>query len=282
MEKAYDRVQWPFLLKIIKKMGFSPAWVGMISRCISSFWFSVMVNGGPAGFFQSSRGLRQGDPLSPSLFVLAADYLSRCLDRLIERDKEMVYRCRKKAPVITHLSYADDIIIFTRAHREAMEKLVGCLNHYIAVSSQMVNNGKTHFYLVEEHMEFADIVEEVGGFQRGEMPFTYLGVPIFRGARRADHLLPLRQRMLDRIHTWSHRHLAFGGRLALIKSTLAAIPLHILQVMSPLVGFLDELEQILARYFWGTVGEKRKLHWISWKQICLPVTEGGSGYPPVS
>ena len=109
------------------------------------------------------------------------------------------------------------------------------------------------------------------------MPFTYQGVPIFRGARRADHLLPLRQRMLDRIHTWSHRHLSFGGRLALIKSTLAAIPLHILQVMSPLVGFLYELEQILARYFWGIVGEKRKLHWISWRQIFLLVMEGGLG-----
>ncbi|XP_042044045.1 uncharacterized protein LOC121789732 [Salvia splendens] len=60
MAKAYGRVQWPFLLKVLEKMGFSPAWVGMVSRCISSCWFSVLVNGGPAGFFQSSRGLRQG------------------------------------------------------------------------------------------------------------------------------------------------------------------------------------------------------------------------------
>ncbi|XP_042067036.1 uncharacterized protein LOC121810304 [Salvia splendens] len=259
---------------VLETMGFSQTWVNMIRRCISSCWFSVLVSGGPAGFFQSSRELRQGDPLSPSLFVLAADYLSRCLYRLNKGDSEMVYRCRKKAPVITHLSYADDIIIFSGAHSEAVEKLVGCLDHYIAVSGQLVNNGKTHFYLANEHIEFADIVEEVGGFQRGAMPFTYLGVPIFRGARKADHLLPLRQRLVDRIHSWSHLHLAFGGRLALIKSTLAAIPLHILQVMNPLLGFLDELEQILARYFWGTVGEKRKLHWISWRQICLPCDEG--------
>ncbi|XP_041992687.1 uncharacterized protein LOC121743412 [Salvia splendens] len=140
-----------------------------------------------------------------------------------------------------------------------------------------VNNGNTHFFLATEHMEFASIVEEVGGFQRGVLPFTYLGVPIFRGAMKADHLLPLRQKLMDIIHSWSHRHLAFGSRLALIKSTLAAIPLHILQVMNPLLGFLDELEQTLARYFWGTVGEKRKLHWISWRQICLPFDEGGLG-----
>ncbi|XP_042019193.1 uncharacterized protein LOC121767055 [Salvia splendens] len=75
----------------------------------------------------------------------------------------------------------------------------------IAVSGQLVNNGKAHFYLANEHMEFADIVEKVGGFQRGVMAFTYLGVPIFRGVRRANHLLPLRQRLMNRIHSWSHR-----------------------------------------------------------------------------
>ncbi|XP_042056383.1 uncharacterized protein LOC121800963 [Salvia splendens] len=165
----------------------------------------------------------------------------------------MVYRCRRKTPVITHLFYADDIIIFLRAHREAVEKLVGCLDHYIAVSGQMVKNGKTHFYLVDEYMEFADIVEEVGGFQRRVMPFTYLGVPIFQGARRADHLLPLKQKLMDRIHSWSHRHLAFGGRLALIKSMSAAIPLHILQVMNPLLGFLDELETSCSGFSLGSV-----------------------------
>ncbi|KAL1534131.1 hypothetical protein AAHA92_31526 [Salvia divinorum] len=78
--------------------------------------------------------------------------------------------------------------------------------------------------------------------------------------------------MLDRMHSWSHRH------LALIKSTLAAaIPLHILQVLNPLIGFLDELERIMARFFWGTLGDKRKTHWISWRQICMPVEEGGLG-----
>lgn len=76
--------------------------------------------------------------------------------------------------------------------------------------------------------------------------------------------------MSDRIHGWSHRHLSFGGRLALIESTLATIPLHILQVMEPPQCVLHQLEQLMARLFWGFIEERRQMYWISWsKYICL-------------
>ncbi|XP_042006110.1 uncharacterized protein LOC121754885 [Salvia splendens] len=226
MAKAYDRVQWPFLLMVLERMGFPSGWVSMIRRCISSCWFLVLVNGSPAGFFQSTRGLRQGDPLSPSLFVLAADYLSRSLDRLVDSHPDMAYRAVRSSPTISHLSYADDIIIFTRAHREAVERLAHCLDHYSAVSGQMVNRGKSHFFLHPRFESWADTVAEVGGFQMGSFPFTYLGVPIYKGNLKADYLLDIRQKMVDRIHSWSHRHLSLGGRLALIKSTPMTIPLR--------------------------------------------------------
>ncbi|XP_042038362.1 uncharacterized protein LOC121784263 [Salvia splendens] len=278
MAKAYDRVQWPFLLMVLERMGFPLGWVSMIRRCISSCWFSVLVNGSPAGFFQSTRGLRQGDPLSPSLFVLAADYLSRSLDRLVDSHPDMAYRAVRSSPTISHLSYADDIIIFTRAHREAVERLTHCLDHYFAVSGQMVNRGKSHFFLHPRFESWADTVAEVGGFQMGSFPFTYLGVPIYKGNLKADFLLDIRQKMVDRIHSWSHRHLSLGGRLALIKSTLMTIPLHILQVMEPYGYWLRELEQIMARFFWGTVGQQKKIHWVSWKnKICLSLDEGCLG-----
>ena len=84
IEKAYNQINWSFILKVLKKMGFGDKWVGWIEWCISTATFSVLVNGSPAGFFGSSRGLRQGDPLSPYLFVLGVEALSLMVDKVAE------------------------------------------------------------------------------------------------------------------------------------------------------------------------------------------------------
>ncbi|XP_042045033.1 uncharacterized protein LOC121791044 [Salvia splendens] len=115
MAKAYDRVQWSFLIKVLRRMGFSDGWIALIERCIGSCWFSVLINGVPAEFFKSTRGLRQGDPISPALFMIAAEYLSRALDKLILGKKEMTFKAARRCMEISHLAYADDIIIFTQA-----------------------------------------------------------------------------------------------------------------------------------------------------------------------
>ncbi|RVW47273.1 LINE-1 reverse transcriptase-like [Vitis vinifera] len=82
IEKAYDSINWKFLLKVLQKMGFGSKWVGWMWSCLSSAKFSVMVNGVPAGFFPSSKGLRQGDPLSPYLFVMGMEVLDVLLGEL--------------------------------------------------------------------------------------------------------------------------------------------------------------------------------------------------------
>ncbi|XP_042006112.1 uncharacterized protein LOC121754887 [Salvia splendens] len=89
------------------------------------------------------------------------DYLSRSLDRLVATHPDMEYRCARRAPAISHLSYADDIVIFVRAHRQSVERLVHCLDHYSAVSGQMVNKGKSHFYLFQKFDSWAAEVAEV-------------------------------------------------------------------------------------------------------------------------
>ena len=83
LEKAYDRINWDFLLSVMQKMGFGEKWAGWIKWCISTASFSILINGSPTGFFQSTRGLRQGDPISPYLFVLGMEALSCLINRAV-------------------------------------------------------------------------------------------------------------------------------------------------------------------------------------------------------
>ena len=111
IEKAYDHVNWDCLYFLLDRMGFGPKWISWMRACISTVRFSVIVNGSPTGFFDSSRGLRQGDPLSPLLFLLIMEMLSHMLRRSVERGfikGFQVGRDRHSSVSVSHLLYADD------------------------------------------------------------------------------------------------------------------------------------------------------------------------------
>ena len=156
-------------------------------------------------YFKSSRGLRQGDPLSPSLFILAADYLSRALDRTILGNKDLRFCTARYSMGISHLAYADDIVIFTQAKRVSIRRVMGCLKHYMAVSGQKINKGKSSFYIGKKHARWAAGVTAEGGFQQGSLPCTYLGIPIFNGRKKTSLFMFLRDKISQRIHCWSHK-----------------------------------------------------------------------------
>ena len=126
IEKAYDHLNWDFLLQDIEKMGFGKKWIIWIRECISMTYFSVLVSGTPSGFFQSSRGLRQGDPLSLYLFVIEMKALSYLIDRVVEGSFLLgcsIYGRNGKGMVISYLLYADDTILFCGVNQDQMMHL---------------------------------------------------------------------------------------------------------------------------------------------------------------
>ncbi|KAL2250199.1 UNVERIFIED_CONTAM: hypothetical protein Sindi_2493600, partial [Sesamum indicum] len=136
--KAYDR-------------GFPQHWIDLVVNAVSNCWFSVLVNGEHARFFDSTRGLRQGDPLSPALFVLVADYLSQGLNRFFVAHPTMYYQSPGRVRV-SHLAYADDMMIFTNICRQHMELLRDFLHAYERVSGQRINSAKSSFILSRQAM----------------------------------------------------------------------------------------------------------------------------------
>jgi hypothetical protein len=134
MSKAYDRVEWGYLEALMLRLGFNSIWVEIIMKCITTVQYSVLLNGNPTETFTPTRGIRQGDPLSPYLFLLCAEGLSALLRR---GEADFVFRgvavCRG-GPRVTHLLFADDCLLFFRATTDECLAVMNILDKYEAAS----------------------------------------------------------------------------------------------------------------------------------------------------
>lgn len=145
MAKAYDRLEWSFLFAVLLKFGFSDMWIEFIKKMFTNCWFSIMLNGTIGGYFKSSRGLRQGDPLAPSLFILAEEVLSRGLYALMQNNVIHRFKSPRGCPLVSHLLFADDTIIFTNGNLRSLSNLMQFLKLYENASGQKINKQKSCF-----------------------------------------------------------------------------------------------------------------------------------------
>ena len=112
MEKVYDQLEWCFLEKVLHGFGFPSIWIQWVMQCVTTPSFSILLNDSPFSFFKPKRGLRQGDPLSPFLFILAAEVLARLIEREAVNNKIIGYKLAPDLMPISHLQFADDLFIF--------------------------------------------------------------------------------------------------------------------------------------------------------------------------
>ncbi|RVW38193.1 LINE-1 reverse transcriptase-like [Vitis vinifera] len=180
IEKAYDHVNWKFLIAVLRKMGFGEKLINRIEWCISTVKFFVLINGSPSDFFQSSRGLRQGDLLSPYLFVIAMEVFSCLLRRAISGGYLFGWRVRGKSGeriLILHLLFADDTLVFCEASQDQMTYLSWLLMWFQACSSLRINLEKSELIPVGRVHDIEDLALKLG-CKMGGLPSCYLGLPL--------------------------------------------------------------------------------------------------------
>ncbi|XP_055814563.1 uncharacterized protein LOC129884258 [Solanum dulcamara] len=278
MKKAYDRISWLFLTKVLRHMGFSEKSIDMVYRIVSNNWYSVLVNGQQQGFFQSTRGVKQGDPLSPTLFILAAEVLTRSLNALHHDMQVKGFGMPKWSPKINHLAYADDMIMFTSADMVSLQRIMRILRKYEQTSGQKINMNKSAVYMHNKVAgDISIIVEIVTGMNRREFPFMYLGCPIYHCRRKKEFFNTLTLKIMNRLQGWKGKMLSFGGRAILIKHVLQSMPIHMLSAVNPPIGIIRQIHKMFAQFFWSNTIGGRSRHWVSWNKMCVPTTEGGLG-----
>lgn len=130
MEKTYDRVEWEFLLQILIKRGFDLRWVQWIRACITTVSYQVLLNGKKTEVIRPSKGIRQGDSLSPYLFILVVDVLSRRLEQSITTRQIIGIRPRRTCLEIHHLLFADDALFFIKGSLENAQALKHTIDEY--------------------------------------------------------------------------------------------------------------------------------------------------------
>lgn len=130
MAKAYDHVAWPFICFMLRQLGFCENWIDLIYRFSSNNWYSLIINGSRHGFFKSERGLRQGDPLSPSHFIVSVELFCQMLNNLKNNPKFRGFYMNPQGPQITHLSFADDTIIECSSLKQSLKIVLDTLDMY--------------------------------------------------------------------------------------------------------------------------------------------------------
>ncbi|XP_057453964.1 uncharacterized protein LOC130745626 [Lotus japonicus] len=178
MAKAYDRIEWSFLRSVMEKMGFPQNWVSLIMRCVSTVSFSIMLNGNPETVFSPGRGLRQGDPLSPYLFILCGEVFSALVERAVLSANLSGIRVARAAPVISHLLFADDSIVFARANVDEARTLQAIVATYERASGQVINLDKS-MLLVSRNVtdNIFDELKQLLNVKAVESYDKYLGLP---------------------------------------------------------------------------------------------------------
>ncbi|WMV41678.1 hypothetical protein MTR67_035063 [Solanum verrucosum] len=243
IQKAYDHLNWNFLLLMMQRMGFGAKWIRWVKFCISTVKFSILVNRTPSGFFSSQRGLRQGDPLSPFLFILAME---------------------------------DDTLIFCEAMTEQMLILRVIFIIFEAVSGLHINWGKSFIYPINEVAQVESLARVLGG-RVGELPTIYLSMPLGGKSKSIGIWNGVIEKCEKKLTNWKSQYLSRGGRLTMVNSVLDAIPAYMMFVFPAPDNVIQRIDALRRSFFWQGNEDKKKFHLVKWEEVIKNKKEGGLG-----
>ncbi|XP_033129481.1 uncharacterized protein LOC117126159 [Brassica rapa] len=275
LRKAFDSVRWDFILASLRALEIPQSYINLISQCLTTASFSVSVNGSTGGFFKSSRGIRQGDPLSPYLFVLAMECFSRLLLSRYEAGS-IGYHPRTESLKISHLMFADDVMVFFDGSSNSLHGISECLDDFASWSRLHMNASKTELFTAGlDHGETQAIASY--GFPTGNLPIRYLGLPLMSRKLKIAEYAPLMNKITKSFNAWSVKLLSFAGRLQLLRTVIfGLINFWVSAFMLP-KGCIAAIESLCSRFLWSGNIDKKGIAKIAWTTVCLPKKEGGLG-----
>ncbi|WOL02704.1 hypothetical protein Cni_G11423 [Canna indica] len=276
-EKAFDSIGWNFVLSMLEARGFSALWIAWIRQVLDTE-SSILINGSVGLSFRHKRGVRQGNPISPFIFNLAVDCLSRLLS-LASRNGliEGVLSSRVEGGV-THFLFADDLMIFCSNKDGCLRNVMFLMKCFEITSGLKINLAKTEVVSLRGDRGAADQAAQLIGCHSSVLPLSYLGLPLRAGRPiRADWLRMIGK--LDaRLSSWQGKLLSRAGRLVLINSTISSLVAYLWSVFKVPGWVVNMIDKKRRKFFWsGTDATSSGRCLVRWDSITRPLEAGGLG-----
>ncbi|KAL4353303.1 hypothetical protein GQ457_06G005280 [Hibiscus cannabinus] len=279
LEKAYDRLEWDYIEETLCAVGLPVKIIARIMYCVRSVSAQISWNGDLSDSFCPSRGIRQGDPLSPYLFVLCMDRLSQAIQSSVMAGRWRPIHLTRNGPPLSHLFFADDMVLFAEATMEQVGVIRGILNGFCQASGHKVSISKTQIFFSRNcDMASKSLIARNFGFEVVEDLGKYLGVSLLH--KRVTHATYayVLDAMRARLSGWAAQSLSLAGRITLAKSVLQSIPTYVMQATSLTKGICQEMEKLIRKFVWGGSDERTGIALLPWDTVQRIPAQGGLGF----
>jgi hypothetical protein len=273
-EKAFDTVEHPAIIKMSQHMGFPSRWINWLSSILSSGTSSVIVNGVPGRKFKCKRGVRQGDPLSPLIFVLAAELLQILVNKASSQGllQLPIPQPDGDFPIV---QYADDTILIMQADARQILFLKALLNSFSESTGLKVNHAKSQMLPINVSHEKMVTLANTFGCQIGSFPFTYLGLPMGTTKPHVEEYAPMMDRIERRLTACSSL-LSHSGRLQMVQSVITATATYAMCTLKLPIGVIENIDRARKQCLWrGSDRSKKGGNLAAWPMVTKPKSKGG-------
>ncbi|PKA62730.1 putative mitochondrial protein [Apostasia shenzhenica] len=251
MEQAFDRISWFFLDCMLNIMAFPPTWRKWIMMCVTNPRYTILINGRRSAWITAKRGLRQGCPLSPYLFIICSEFLSHLIRHKVASGCLHGIKLSPRGSPHHHFLFADDVLLCAEADVNSAASLNWALTTYCTISGQKVNVNKSSILFSPKTPKHRRSSIRCCFDMREESNWTYLRIPLRKRRPSKDDFTDLLAKIRNHIHSWGTRQLSLAGRLTLINSVLSSTPVYILSHIFVPCSVLDCIEKLLRSFLWG-------------------------------
>ncbi|GKA30743.1 RNA-directed DNA polymerase, eukaryota [Tanacetum coccineum] len=275
-EKAYDSVRWDYVDDVLSKFGFGEKWCGWIQECFRSSRGSVLVNGSPTSEFQFYKGLKQGDPLAPFIFILVMESLHLSFNRVVHAGMFQGIVLNSSMH-LSHLFFADDVVFMGQWNSKNIDTIIFVLKCFQRASGLCINVSKSKLMGIAVKDDYIHQAANRIGCGILKTPFTYLGSKVGGNMCRICSWDEVVDKLIARLSKWKMKTLSIGGRLTLLKAVLGSLPIYHMSIFKVPKNVLHRMESIRSRFFNGIDLNSKKAIWVKWSKVLASKEKGGLG-----